>query len=78
MLIETGLGVLEGSERPEGQGHREKLQVMVRRASRDMPLRDCTNTTSLRIDQVTGGSKLPTKGQWKRMARLLGKEDQQL
>lgn len=62
MLIEAGTRGPVGVEKSEGQGQSEELQGTTRRAPRDMPLWDCTNTASLRIDQASGGKKLSTKG----------------
>lgn len=64
----------------DGKEKQEKRGVMDRVSSKKTPLNDCTNTMKLKIEHDEEGRKLHTKGQWKRIAIIvgMGKNQQQL
>lgn len=61
----------------DGKKNQDERRVMDRVLSKKTPLMDCTNTMKLKIEQDEESRKLHTKGQWKRMAKMVGTGENQ-
>lgn len=75
MLIEHDYMKDRKSQGKEGQDENDRGYVQNKTPTTHQPLSECTNIMKLKCSKVEGDSKIHTKGQWKKLARMIGQGD---